>query len=447
VKFCDEVGLYNKVLVAIDGTKIRAQNADDKCYNKEILKKKLARIDAHIEEYMGALKKHDESPDSDDDEEDDQQSGKEAIKDKLKELHERREKYTGYLAHLEASEDTQILETDPGSHRMKTRNGFHCYYNVQTAVDAGSHLICEYEVTNKTNDMGQLTGLAKSTKKILGADRLEVVADKGYDSRDDILSTVMNGIRPVVGLKYDKDECLFNISYEHAKITKTTRKSSKPEDIKKCLHAGMLPDCLEGGNVSVEVQTRSEAACFTRIDENSVLCPMNKILKKVSRRNGRQTIYASKEACRTCDNRCTVSSEHKTVSFVDGTRYVPVIMYGSKKPINKLPDDAKIHHNSRAFHRRWANEKVLIRVRTDETKMHERMCTVEHPFGSVKWHNDAGYVLCRGKLKVSAEIGLSFLGYNIKRAIKMVGTEELLRKLGVESPSFIFLTDFSLANY
>ena len=68
VRFCDEVGLYKKELVAIDGTKVRAQNADDKCYNKDILKKKLARIDAHIEEYIGALKKNDESGEDDDEE-------------------------------------------------------------------------------------------------------------------------------------------------------------------------------------------------------------------------------------------------------------------------------------------------------------------------------------------------------------------------------------------
>jgi transposase len=429
VKLCDEFGLYKKELAAIDGTKVRAQNADDKCYNKDILVKKLARIDAHIEEYIGTLKKNDESGE-DDDEEDGRRSDPEEIKAMLGRLMERREKYTGYLTHLRDSKDTQILETDPESHRMHTRNGFHCCYNIQTAVDTGSHMICEYEVTNKTNDMGQLTGLAKSTKEILGAKRLEVVADKGYDAREDILSAIMNGILPNVSMKYDKDERLFTINHEHTNITDKIRNSLKPEDIKKCLHAGVLPTCLEGGPVSIEVQRRDATACFTRLDEKHVVCPMNKILSKLSRRNGRQTIFGSKQACRTCDNRCTESVNNKTVSFVDGTEHVPVKMYGLKKPVNLLPDDAVIHHNSRALIRKWADAKVLIRVSCDDEKLHERMCTVEHPFGSIKWYGDAGYVLCRGKRKVSAEIGLSFLGYNIKRAINMVGTEELLRRMG-----------------
>jgi transposase len=259
VKLCDEFGLYKKELVAIDGTKVRANNADDKCYNASILKSKIARIDAHIEEYIGALKKSDESGE-DDDEEDGRRSDPEETRTALNNIIERRAKYAGYLSYLESSSDTQILETDPESHRMHTRNGFHCCYNVQTSVDTGSHLICEYEVTNQANDMGQLTGLAKSTKKILGAKRLEVVADKGYDAREDILSAIMNGILPSVAMKYDKEERLFNISYEHADITEKIRNSTEPGDIGKCFHAGVLPYCLEGGPVSIEIQTVGDTA-------------------------------------------------------------------------------------------------------------------------------------------------------------------------------------------
>jgi hypothetical protein len=39
---------------------------------------------------------------------------------------------------------------------------------------------------------------------------IEVVADKGYESRDDIENCVMNGIIPNVAFKYDKDERLYS---------------------------------------------------------------------------------------------------------------------------------------------------------------------------------------------------------------------------------------------
>lgn len=54
------------------------------------------------------------------------------------------------------------------------------------------------------------------------------------------------------------------------------------------------------------------------------------------------------------------------------------------------------------------------------------MCLSEHSFGTVKWFHGAHYLLCKGKEKASAEMGLSFLAYNMIRAINMVGINKLL---------------------
>ncbi|WP_024833531.1 hypothetical protein [Ruminiclostridium josui] len=50
----------------------------------------------------------------------------------------------------------------------------------------------------------------------------------------------------------------------------------------------------------------------------------------------------------------------------------------------------------------------------------------EISFGTVKWYHGAHYLLCKGKEKASAELGLSFLAYNIRRAINMVGVKKLI---------------------
>ena len=428
VKFCARMGLYHKNLIAIDGTKVRAQNAADRVYNKDILNQKLARIDAHIEEYLTAIKENDESNAVD--EVVGAQCTKEEVDVALANLHARKSKYEEYLKELARSGRTQILQTDSECHRMHTRNGFHCCYNIQTATDAGSHLICEYEVTDQTNDAGQLTNIALRARDILDISELEVVADKGYDSRSDILNTMMQGILPNIALKYDKIERLYNLNYESVNITDEMKASRKPQDIETCLKAGVLPSCLEGGALSIEVQRPAGVACFTRLDEKRILCPMGKILTRKRIRDGRHSIFASRQACRTCDNRCTSSAAAKEVSFVDGAKYVPVKMYGEQKATNTLPPNAVIHHNSRSLNRKEVPGKVVLRLRCDKEKLHRRMCTVEHPFGSIKWYGDAGYVLCRGKRKVTAEIGLSFLAYNMKRAIKMAGVEALITALG-----------------
>ena len=54
------------------------------------------------------------------------------------------------------------------------------------------------------------------------------------------------------------------------------------------------------------------------------------------------------------------------------------------------------------------------------------MCLSEHPFGTVKWYQGAHYLLCRGKTKAAGELGLSFLAYNLTRAINIVGVRKLI---------------------
>ena len=54
------------------------------------------------------------------------------------------------------------------------------------------------------------------------------------------------------------------------------------------------------------------------------------------------------------------------------------------------------------------------------------MCLSEHPFGTVKWYHGAHLLLCRGKEKAAAVLGLSFLAYNLRRAINLVGVKALI---------------------
>jgi hypothetical protein len=66
------------------------------------------------------------------------------IREAVRELTERKKTYQGYLNELAESGETQLLLTDPEARRMHSKDGFHCCYNVQTAVDGGSHLIADY---------------------------------------------------------------------------------------------------------------------------------------------------------------------------------------------------------------------------------------------------------------------------------------------------------------
>ena len=172
VKLCMKLGLYQKELLAIDGSKFRAVNSKDNTYNAEILEKKLKRIDEHIKEYLSQMDHEDKSEQD--------VLTPEQVKAAIQELTQRKEKYQEYLKELLESGETQLLLTDPEARRMHSKDGFHCCYNVQTAVDKGSHLIAEYEVTNRNTDQGLLKEVAQSAKEALEIETIEAVADKGY---------------------------------------------------------------------------------------------------------------------------------------------------------------------------------------------------------------------------------------------------------------------------
>lgn len=418
VRICMKLRLYQKELLAVDGSKFRAVNSKDKCYNAEILHKKLERIDGHIAEYLGRMDKEDErEPETD-------KLTPEKVKEAVEVLRARKEKYQGYLKELEESGQTQLLLTDPEARRMHSKDGFHCCYNVQTAVDGGSHLVAEFEVTNHNTDQGLLKDIADSTRTLLETETIEVVADKGYESRKDILNCVMNGIVPNVAMKYDKKERTYAIEYVENEISEEERSSTRPKDIQKCISAGVLPKCYEDTAIGVELKEQTVISCFSLNEDGTVTCPMGHVLSKVKMR-GHNTIYANKDACRQCQNRCTSGKGHKTVSFGPEARYVPVRMYGgSGKKLNPLPGNVKLYNSFERSDK--PSKQVVLRIKEDPKKIHERMCLSEHPFGTVKWYDGAHYLLCKGKEKATAEMGLSFLAYNLKRAINMVGTQALI---------------------
>lgn len=82
---------------------------------------------------------------------------------------------------------------------------------------------------------------------------------------------------------------------------------------------------------------------------------------------------------------------------------------------------------------RWEHEAVLedMQRRLDRRPkaMQLRRSTVEHPFGTIKSWMGATHFLCRRLPRVSAEMSLHVLAYNLKRVMQIMGTEMLIRRL------------------
>jgi transposase len=200
------------------------------------------------------------------------------------------------------------------------------------------------------------------------------------------------------------------VDYEEAVITEEEIKSKKPEDIQKCLKAGVIPEVYQHQDIAVEITevttiSKSDKCFKLNEDGETVTCPEGEILNKVANLNKKQaTRYVSKAACSHCENKCT-TSDFKQVDFKDGQKSV----YLKNPPLKK--------------------RIVRITIKPDKEKLKERKSIVEHPFGTIKRWNDGSYLLLVGNKGATADLALLFLGYNIKRAINMVGIEKIMEAI------------------
>lgn len=174
----------------------------------------------------------------------------------------------------------------------------------------------------------------------------------------------------------------------------------KSEDIKSCQEMGMEPHLA-----AVENSPSERAGLFGKRDfryeaERDVYhCRSGAQLSRRRQMEDKGRVlfnYDNPKACAECalKARCT-KAEYRTVS-------------------------------------RWEHERSLERMAAAVTaapaKLAARKTLIEHCWGTLKWLLPGGF-LVRGKEKVGAELSLAQFGYNLKRALAVVGLEKLLAAL------------------
>lgn len=183
VELCRQMGLLTKASVAIDGSKFKAVNTRDKNFTKGKVERRRQQLEDSVARYLAQLDTADLQDPSE------ALAAKTAhLKDKLAKLASEMQKLEAYEKAMLASPDQQISLTDPDCRSMATsgRGSGVVGYNVQVAVDTEHHLIIAHEVTNSGSDRAQLANMAMQAKAVLGVDRLEAVADRGYYSGEEI---------------------------------------------------------------------------------------------------------------------------------------------------------------------------------------------------------------------------------------------------------------------
>jgi transposase len=191
VVLCRRLGLLAAASVAIDGSKFKAVNNRDRNFTAAKMKRRMAQIEESVARYLHQLDSNDRQEPSLA-----QTMRGTRLKEKIEKLKEEMARLEALEARRQDTPDQQISLTDPDARSMATsgRGSGTVGYNVQTAVDTEHHLIVTHEVTNVGNDRSQLSPMAKQAKATLGVDRLDVVADRGYFSSEEILACDRAGI-------------------------------------------------------------------------------------------------------------------------------------------------------------------------------------------------------------------------------------------------------------
>ena len=191
IMLCRALGLFGEASVVIDGSKFKAVNNRDRNFTRAKMERRMAQIEESVARYLRQLDTAD------------RQEPLEArttkttrLKEKIAKLKEEMQRLRGLKARMLTTPDQQISLTDPDSRSMATsgRGSGVVGYNVQVAVDTEHHLIVTHEVTNVGSDRAQLAHMAKQTQATLERANLDVIADRGYFSSQEILECDNAGI-------------------------------------------------------------------------------------------------------------------------------------------------------------------------------------------------------------------------------------------------------------
>ncbi|WP_240419483.1 transposase [Paenibacillus periandrae] len=171
-------GLINGQLVAIDGTKLKADCSKKKHYNDSIICRKLEYIDEKIDAYLRAFLTEDN------------RLKKQEITEKLEVYQERMHELQVMKQELKETGENQLCITDPDAKSMKTNGKHEVCFNVQTAVDSMYKLIVDCDTVNDVNDQGQLSNMAKKAKQVFRDQKITILADTGYYNYLEIIDVV-----------------------------------------------------------------------------------------------------------------------------------------------------------------------------------------------------------------------------------------------------------------
>ena len=177
VRVCMEAGLVLLNVVATDGTKIEAAASRASIHGKARLERELAAVERILQEAEQV------------DAVEDEQYGSGSVHELPEHLRDAKAR----LAHLQEiakrlkdSDRKTVVESDPDSRVMRTKDGTRPCYNLQASVDAESQVIVAMKVIVHEVDTGELPAMIEQVESNTGCSPDVSLADCGYCDEDTV---------------------------------------------------------------------------------------------------------------------------------------------------------------------------------------------------------------------------------------------------------------------
>ncbi len=289
------------------------------------------------------------------------------IEDKIEYNKKKKENYQNIQNHLKETGDGQISTTDPDSRAVVfQRNSVKVGYNVQAASD--------------------------------GKYKLLIAADTGDVNDTKALAVMVEKVQQNIGKPTEENpmDVLADKGYHSGR------------ELKACesLDVNTYVSPKESSSMKKNPAFAMDSFAYNENDD-TYTCPAGETMhtngrwynKKLNKgRKSYQVKHYKTKACKGCPIRseCTIN---KLGRIIERTEYAQYVKRNNER-VNNNPE----------YYR-------------------ERQQIIEHQFGTLKRHRHFDYVLTRGKEKVLGEVYLSFINYNLGRAMSILGISELLRRI------------------
>jgi transposase len=175
---CRQLDLFGRELVAVDGTRIKAVNNKPRNFTRSSLVKAIQVADERLAGYMKRLDEGDADENRTPGGGSGNGDGK--LAEKIAAIKSKRDRHKEMLAELDRTGADQVSLTDPDARAMARMTKVGVGYNIQLAVDVKHKLIAKQAVSNQVLDLGLLAQIATAAMEVLGVERIEAVADRGY---------------------------------------------------------------------------------------------------------------------------------------------------------------------------------------------------------------------------------------------------------------------------